>query len=58
MLESVVSTLLNRVLGTYVSNLDSSQLKIGIWSGKLIDIIHYKVNFSKTHVQDKSLYAI
>ncbi|KAI8888651.1 hypothetical protein K501DRAFT_320796 [Backusella circina FSU 941] len=35
MLESVVSTLLNRVLGTYVSNLDASQLKIGIWSGEV-----------------------
>lgn len=35
MLESVVSTLLNRVLGAYVSNLNYNQLKIGIWSGKL-----------------------
>jgi vacuolar protein sorting-associated protein 13A/C len=34
MLESVVSTLLNRVLGAYVSNLNYNQLKIGIWSGK------------------------
>lgn len=33
MLESVVSTLLNRVLGAYVSNLNYNQLKIGIWSG-------------------------
>lgn len=36
MLESVVSTLLNRVLGAYVSNLNYSQLKVGIWSGKLL----------------------
>lgn len=36
MLESVVSTLLNRVLGAYVSNLNYNQLKIGIWSGKKI----------------------
>ncbi|EIE88932.1 hypothetical protein RO3G_13643 [Rhizopus delemar RA 99-880] len=35
MLESVVSTLLNRVLGSYVSNLNYNQLKIGIWSGYL-----------------------
>jgi vacuolar protein sorting-associated protein 13A/C len=34
MLESIVSTLLNRVLGAYVSNLNYSQLKVGIWSGK------------------------
>lgn len=39
MLESVVSTLLNRVLGAYVSNLNHSQLKVGIWSGKY-DYIH------------------
>ncbi|KAI9480349.1 MAG: hypothetical protein EXX96DRAFT_521344 [Benjaminiella poitrasii] len=35
MLESVVSTLLNRVLGAYVSNLNYSQLKVGIWSGQV-----------------------
>ncbi|KAI7902142.1 uncharacterized protein BX663DRAFT_436105 [Cokeromyces recurvatus] len=35
MLESIVSTLLNRVLGAYVSNLNYSQLKVGIWSGYL-----------------------
>lgn len=34
MLESLVSTLLNRVLGAYVSNLNYNQLQIGIWSGK------------------------
>ncbi|KAI8878766.1 hypothetical protein K501DRAFT_124944, partial [Backusella circina FSU 941] len=36
MLESVVSNLLNRVLGAYVSNLNYNQLKIGIWSGEVI----------------------
>ncbi|KAI9253785.1 hypothetical protein BDA99DRAFT_443164 [Phascolomyces articulosus] len=35
MLESLVSTLLNRVLGQYVSNLNYNQLQIGIWSGHL-----------------------
>ncbi|KAI7863658.1 hypothetical protein BDF14DRAFT_1733660 [Spinellus fusiger] len=35
MLESVVSTLLNKVLGAYVSNLNYNQLQIGIWSGYL-----------------------
>jgi len=34
--ESVVSNLLNRFLGDYVDNLDSSQLNIGIWGGDVI----------------------
>lgn len=33
MLESVVATLLNRVLGAYVENFDPKQLNIGIWNG-------------------------
>lgn len=33
MLESLVSTLLNRILGAYVSNVNYNQLQIGIWSG-------------------------
>ena len=33
--ESLVSDLLNRFIGDYVENLDKSQLKIGIWGGKL-----------------------
>ncbi|KAG0173105.1 hypothetical protein DFQ30_008890 [Apophysomyces sp. BC1015] len=36
MLESLVSTLLNRVLGAYVSNLNYNQLQIGIWSGDVV----------------------
>ncbi|KAI8143832.1 hypothetical protein BJV82DRAFT_668275 [Fennellomyces sp. T-0311] len=36
MLESLVSTLLNRVLGAYVSNLNYNQLQIGIWSGEVV----------------------
>lgn len=34
--ESLIADLLNRFLGSYVENLDRSQLKIGIWGGKLI----------------------
>lgn len=34
--ESIVVEILNKFLGDYVENLDSSQLKIGIWGGKLI----------------------
>ncbi|CAB1321661.1 unnamed protein product, partial [Coregonus sp. 'balchen'] len=33
--ESVVVDVLNRFLGDYVVNLDSSQLKLGIWGGRL-----------------------
>lgn len=33
--ESLVTDVLNRVLGDYVENLDSKQLKIGIWGGKI-----------------------
>lgn len=32
--ESVVASLLNKFLGDYVQNFDSSQLKLGIWGGK------------------------
>ncbi|ODQ63120.1 hypothetical protein NADFUDRAFT_80833 [Nadsonia fulvescens var. elongata DSM 6958] len=33
MLESLIASLLNRVLGSYVNNFDPQQLNIGIWSG-------------------------
>ena len=33
-LEGVVVSVLNRFLGPYIKNLDSSQLKVAIWSGK------------------------
>lgn len=33
--ESLVADVLNRFIGEYVENLDSSQLNIGIWGGKL-----------------------
>lgn len=36
--ESLVADLLNKYLGEYVDNLDRSQLKIGIWGGKLIAV--------------------
>uniref|UniRef100_T1J4H6 Vacuolar protein sorting-associated protein 13 n=1 Tax=Strigamia maritima TaxID=126957 RepID=T1J4H6_STRMM len=34
--ESIVTDLLNKFLGSYVQNLDSSQLKIGIWGGDVV----------------------
>lgn len=33
MFESIVATLLNRFLGSYIENFDSKQLNIGIWGG-------------------------
>ncbi|ORX52050.1 hypothetical protein DM01DRAFT_1408497 [Hesseltinella vesiculosa] len=35
MLESLVASILNRVLGNYVSNLNYDQLKIAIWNGQV-----------------------
>lgn len=35
--ESIVAEVLNRFLGSYVENLDSKQLKIGIWGGKKLN---------------------
>uniref|UniRef100_A0A224XG50 Putative vacuolar protein n=1 Tax=Panstrongylus lignarius TaxID=156445 RepID=A0A224XG50_9HEMI len=34
--ESMVTELLNKYLGEYVENLDSSQLKVGIWGGDVV----------------------
>ncbi|XP_073984515.1 vacuolar protein sorting 13C isoform X2 [Rhodnius prolixus] len=34
--ESLVTDLLNKYLGEYVENLDSSQLKVGIWGGDVV----------------------
>lgn len=33
MLESIAANILNRILGSYVENLDPAQLNVGIWSG-------------------------
>lgn len=42
--ESVVTDVLNKVLGDYVENLDKKQLKIGIWGGEFMRIpIYYLV---------------
>ncbi len=32
--ESLVTELVNKYLGDFIENLDSSQLKIGIWGGE------------------------
>ena len=36
--ESLVTELVNKYLGDFIENLDSSQLKIGIWGGELLKI--------------------
>ena len=35
--ESLVVDLINKFLGDYVENLDRSQLKLGIWGGKILE---------------------
>lgn len=43
--EALVVDILNKFLGQYVENLDTSQLKIGIWGGKFsayFNLITYK----------------
>lgn len=32
--ESIVTELLNKVLGEYIQNLDCTQLKLSLWGGK------------------------
>lgn len=36
--ESVLTYFLNKYLGPYVENLDTNQLNVGIWGGKLGEI--------------------
>ena len=61
--ESVVADLLNRFLGTYVDNLNASQLNIGIWGGDVklnhleiketaLDELDLPVKLSFGHVQN------
>lgn len=39
--ESVLTQVLNRFLGAYVENLDTNQLRVGIWGGNK----NHKTNF-------------
>ncbi|KAK8753079.1 hypothetical protein OTU49_002398 [Cherax quadricarinatus] len=45
MFESLVSELLNRVLGTYIENLDGSKLKLSIWGGD-VELLELEVKQS------------
>ncbi|GFX12517.1 vacuolar protein sorting-associated protein 13A [Trichonephila clavipes] len=46
--ESLVASLLNKFLGDYVQNFDSSQLKLGIWGGP-VAMVGYRA--STPHIQ-------
>lgn len=35
-LKTVVATIVNQVLGEYISNLQTSQLELGIWNGDVV----------------------
>ncbi|RDW42663.1 hypothetical protein B0I73DRAFT_150485 [Yarrowia lipolytica] len=52
MLESLVATILNRVLGSYVRNFDPNQLNISVWSGdiKLRDLALKKEALDQFHL--------
>jgi len=32
--ESIIAELLNKVIGEYIENLDYTQLKVSLWSGR------------------------
>jgi len=43
MLEVILELLISKFLGRYISNIDSKNLRIGLWSGKLtIDNVAFK----------------
>uniref|UniRef100_A0A5S6QAI9 UBA domain-containing protein n=1 Tax=Trichuris muris TaxID=70415 RepID=A0A5S6QAI9_TRIMR len=50
--ESVVATVLNKLLGSYVENLDASQLNLGIWGG---NVVLNNLNLTDTALDDMDL---
>ena len=50
--ESLLTDVLNRVLGDYVVNVDQTQLKIGIWNG---DVVLYDLDLKETALDDLQL---
>lgn len=52
--ESIVADILNRYLGEYVENLDKGQLKIGIWGGKIVKNIFFRLSLKIE--QEKSIF--
>ena len=62
--EGVLVSVLNRFLGPYLKNLDSSQLSVGIWSGKRIITSILKCTFTgevslqKLEVKETALVSV
>nr|KAG5695912.1 hypothetical protein BaRGS_017350 [Batillaria attramentaria] len=57
--ESLVVELINRYLGDFVENLDTKQLKIGIWGGKLVLKIPWKNLYKEAVVAEiDGIYAL
>ncbi|XP_059141648.1 intermembrane lipid transfer protein VPS13A-like [Physella acuta] len=50
--ETIAVELINRYLGTFVENLDTSQLKIGLWGG---DVVLNKLNLKENALDDMDL---
>ena len=67
-LESIVTSLLNQYLGTFVEGLDASQLKLNVWSGKVnlqhlsikpsaVEALHLPVTIIHGHIDALVLEA-
>ncbi|CDW52391.1 Vacuolar protein sorting associated protein 13A [Trichuris trichiura] len=50
--ETVVATILNKALGSYVENLDASQMNLGIWGG---NVVLNNLNLKDTALDDLDL---
>lgn len=55
MFESLLASVLNRVLGDYVDNLEQSQLNVGIWKGSLLLIFSGNVVLNKLKLKKTAL---
>ncbi|KAL7273138.1 Vacuolar protein sorting-associated protein 13 [Rhizina undulata] len=66
MLEGLIATLMNRFLGMYIKNFDSTQLNVGIWSGDVklrnlelkkeaLDQLKLPLNISEGHLGQLTL---
>ena len=57
--ESIVVDLVNRYLGDFIENLDTSQLKIGIWGGKAVAVgFGFAFGFAASAVSDSVSRAV
>lgn len=44
-LEDLVSSVLNRVLGQYIENVDPKRMQMGIWNGLISCVIHFHLSY-------------